>query len=501
LNLRPTRLGWMAPTDSHGSADASLNREGASDRREAAVAAEAGATAPHRSGEAGSLERRLPEGAPPFKPLLAPLTFSGLDAEVFDHYRSAFQGMNLQVQLGGSGSGLAQVASSEMIAAAAASLKPGSPVAGVLVEGDMSLSATGTLTYRDKDQIFAFGHPFMQQGPVAFPMATADIVATVADQTYPYKLANVGTLVGAITHDRVTAVVGKIGGVPQMMPAEVLIRRAGEPSTRFSYRIVENRDLTPVLLQVVVANSLKKQWRYYEDGTYFLNSRLRLADGREIRTRGVYSIGPTEASIFDVVKDVVEPFIALYQNPFQPVEFAGIEVELDASDEGRLYQIQDVYIDRTEIRPGEDVEVKIAVQRHRGERMLKTIRVPIPAGIDGGQLTLRVADAQTVEKPGTVGGRLNPAQARDVDQLVSILNRSRSGDRCYVQLLRRAPGVVLQHQQMTHLPGSVRSVLQKTASSDIGEGIERTVLWEGELTFDGALVGNQDLSLAVLPSL
>jgi hypothetical protein len=44
---------------------------------------------------------------------------------------------------------------------AGAPLAAGSAVAGVLVDGDFSLAATGTVTERTGDGLLAFGHPFL----------------------------------------------------------------------------------------------------------------------------------------------------------------------------------------------------------------------------------------------------------------------------------------------------------------------------------------------------
>ena len=96
---------------------------------------------------------------------------------------------------------------------------PGGAVAAVLADGDVALDATGTITHRDGGRIYAFGHPFLQQGRVALPMAPAEVVTTLADQTFSYKVSNVGRPVGTVLYDRVTAINGEVGAVPDSPPA------------------------------------------------------------------------------------------------------------------------------------------------------------------------------------------------------------------------------------------------------------------------------------------
>ena len=64
------------------------------------------------------------------------------------------------------------------------SLNPGDAVAGVLVDGDMGMSAFGTVTYNDGKRVLAFGHPLFNLGPVDMPMAKSEVV-TDAGQPVP----------------------------------------------------------------------------------------------------------------------------------------------------------------------------------------------------------------------------------------------------------------------------------------------------------------------------
>ena len=55
-------------------------------------------------------------------------------------------------------------------------------MAGVLVDGDMSISGAGTVTYNDGKRILAFGHPFFNLGPVDMPMSKGEVLMTLASQ-------------------------------------------------------------------------------------------------------------------------------------------------------------------------------------------------------------------------------------------------------------------------------------------------------------------------------
>ena len=68
-------------------------------------------------------------------------------------------------------------------------LVAGSSVSGVLVDGDLRLAATGTVTERRGDEILAFGHPFLGVGPLSVPMATSEVITVLSNQMSSFKIA------------------------------------------------------------------------------------------------------------------------------------------------------------------------------------------------------------------------------------------------------------------------------------------------------------------------
>ncbi len=445
------------------------------------------------------------------RPLYAPLATSGLDLEVLAWFTTQLswpgpvtlppagaRSHQHEASPAASTSGTAVVRSSE----AGDALQPGSPVSAVLIYGDATLAATGTVTWRNGDDILAFGHPFMQRGPLAIPMATAEIVATVADQTYPYKLANPGALVGTITRDQVTGVAGRVGPVPEMLPVRIVVRRGPGRTSDFSYRVANVPELTPTLLQLLLANSLRKQWNYAGESTYVVTARLRMQGGLEVPVRQAYTVTSRVAggaSLLDLVRDVAEPFSLLYRNPFRDARFESVDIEIDAGEDLRLYRIEGLHADRLRVRPGAVVTARIDLVGYREGRVHRTVVVSIPASLRAGKVRLQVVDARAAERAAAPGGRVPPDRAESLEQLVEILTRSRRGDRCYLQLLAPSPGVVVQNRRLTALPESVKSVLEASVS-DPGS-LDEAVVWEEELAFDGVVSGSRDVVISLLPPL
>ena len=72
---------------------------------------------------------------------------------------------------------------------------PGSAVAVEIIRGDLSASAIGTVTYRDGNDILAFGHPIIQIGNTDLPMATAVVHTVLASQDTSTKMASPGKII------------------------------------------------------------------------------------------------------------------------------------------------------------------------------------------------------------------------------------------------------------------------------------------------------------------
>ena len=67
-------------------------------------------------------------------------------------------------------------------------LEPGGAVGLSLIEGDMDLSATGTITHIEDGRVYAFGHPFYNLGPTQFPMKKAYVYSVFPSLYQSWKI-------------------------------------------------------------------------------------------------------------------------------------------------------------------------------------------------------------------------------------------------------------------------------------------------------------------------
>ena len=110
-----------------------------------------------------------------FQPIATPVTFTGFTQEALN----LFAPQLLQVGLlpvsavGGSAS------ITPLKKADETTLVGGDSVSMQLTRGDYSLAAAGTVTFRQGDKIYAFGHPFLSLGTADLPMSESHVVTVI----------------------------------------------------------------------------------------------------------------------------------------------------------------------------------------------------------------------------------------------------------------------------------------------------------------------------------
>ena len=170
------------------------------------------------------------------------------------------------------------------------SLNPGDSVAGILILGDLSATGTGTVTYNDGKHILAFGHPFMNLGPIDMPMAKSEIVMTLASSYQPNKLPNTTEVVGALHQDRFSGIMGELVAEAPMVPVHLKLRSLNEKNAvvkekDFNFQVFVNQKYTPTLMMVTLASTIGADQRIR--GRDYVSDERQRGAGRRRQTECV----------------------------------------------------------------------------------------------------------------------------------------------------------------------------------------------------------------------
>ena len=418
-------------------------------------------------------------------PLALPLSFSGFDPATFEWAREVFAAAGFAPVLG-------SAASAEALGPLP-DLEPGAAVGVSLIEGDLDLSVTGTITHIDQDRVYAFGHPFYNLGPTQFPMKKAYVYSIFPSLQISWKIAAALDPVGTVDQDRTTAIAGRLGATPRLIPVSVTLRSHRGGERQFRFRIVEDELFTPVLAYVSLLSVLQGHERAFGSATMRLDARLELAGGRRVRVQDVFA---AQQPAQQAAALVAGPLALLVGNEFEKVAVKGLEVTVDAEEENRTATIVRAWVDSGKLKPGSRATLKVHLRTHRGDLVTQELPLLIPESASPGTYTLLVADAATVNAM-EQREMQQPFEPRDLGQLLRALNGLRAGNRLYAQLTRPDEGAIVAGEYLPSLPGSVLSVLR---SSDQGANvvpIRTTEVWSAELATDHALSGARRLTLTV----
>ena len=106
--------------------------------------------------------------------------------------------------------------------------------------GAVPFGAIGTVTYRDGQTVYAFGHPLDGAGRRSLILADAYVYYVVNNPNVAgdtsFKLAAPGHIVGTLTSDTPDAVIGTVGAPPTTIPVDVTRPRSRHrPSADAAY--------------------------------------------------------------------------------------------------------------------------------------------------------------------------------------------------------------------------------------------------------------------------
>jgi hypothetical protein len=370
-------------------------------------------------------------------------------------------------------------------------LTPGTSVSVQLVRGDYSIAASGTVTFRDGERIYAFGHPFLGLGGSDMPMTECSVVTVVSNSYNSFKLAIPGRMVGSISQDRATGVFGQLGHASRMIPVKINLHTSRDRVEQFSYEVVSDEFLTPLLVNLTVFNTIATRERSIGESTIAVNGSIVVDGQAPIAVQRRFS--SANAAVL-AAGSIATPVQALLGSGFDEVNIKGIVVDIDSSEEKRAATLERISLDRTEVGRGQQVEIQAYVRTESGKQFVERIPVQIPADAPSGQLMIMIGDGATLQEASAA----RVFVPRDLGQLVGAINKTKKNDRLYLRLLRPAPGVVIGTSELPNLPPSVVATLNNDRSSGGYTPTLLSLLYERELSpAEFVISGQQVISVLV----
>ena len=415
-------------------------------------------------------------------PIATPMVFGGISQETLALFAPQLLANGLLPVSGVGGS----AAITELGVATEKTLTPGTSLSVQLVRGDYSIAASGTVTFRDGDRIYAFGHPFLSLGAADMPLTETSVVTVIANVNNSFKLSVPGQMMGAISQDRASGVFGQLGRAPKMIPVKINLHTSRDRTETFAYEIANDSFLTPILLNITVFNTITSSERVLGDSTISIKGQIKINGQEDVSVDRRFSAAN---SAMMAAGSVAAPLGALLNSGFDDVQIDGVTLDISSTDTKNAGTLDRIALDRTEVRRGEKIEIQAYVRTEAGKQFVQRIPVQIPDDATPGQLLVFVGDGNALQE----GSAAKAFVPQDLGQLVRAMNKVKKSDRLYVKLFRITPGAVIGTDELPNLPPSVVATLNSDRTSG---GYTPTVLspvYEMELPPADFVISGQQL--------
>src|ERR1700694_3009611 len=426
-----------------------------------------------------------------------PLVFSGFQSAAIQQFSNQLQAYGFVAAQGGTAAARPEDAH----------LVPGDMAGMVLVQGDASINSACTVTAGKADRVYLCGHPLMNLGNVSIPMARSRVVTTLSSNLASTKIVNVGGAIGTITGDHLTAVTGKLGAPPAMIPLDLTLLVPGDDSSQGAVRekqlhfeLINHPKFTPLLVAITTFNGLTQNSLYGEGTTLHLSGEIRLQGHASVQIENTFapgdSLSPDSLPIAITMQNV---FARLFTNTFELTKVDRISLRIESVPGRKSFTIESAWLEKGEAAPGETLRVRVLLRPYRGPAHVEETTVRVPEQVARGTtLRVLVSDADLLTRASRgfafAGAGSGPT---GLDQLIALLNRERRNDRLYVGLFVPAPTLLWEDKELPNIPLSQINIIDGRPTPGTVQVLRESLASEASIPLGGPVSGVISLNLQI----
>jgi hypothetical protein len=309
-------------------------------------------------------------------------------------------------------------------------LVPGASMAVALSSGAVAAGAIGTVTYRDGNVVYGFGHPFESAGRRALPLQDAYVFTVIGNpvdagqQLTSYKLAAPGHTLGTLTNDALDGVVGTVGAAPQTVPVTVRVKDLDTGAfVQQRTDVADETDLgTPdgtnalsAVASLAVAQGVTTAFDgspSQETGRLCLTAHLRelpkpLRWCNRYVVQGALQAGAPAPLALTMAGDVGDALSVFANARFRALHVTQLDATARVERGMTLATILAADVARPVVRPGQRVRVALRVRVWRGPLATLHLTLRVPRGIAPGPHALRLVGTPAESASGMSSGALS----------------------------------------------------------------------------------------------
>ncbi len=423
--------------------------------------------------------------------LLAPVV-AGIPSATLSRFAEDLGRLGLPAAFLAAAGGAAATGRVPETGSAPAKLVNGGALTALLLDGDLQLGATGTVTRVAPDGSFvAFGHPFLGMGEIELPVAPTDIIEVFPSAMMSFKLAAPHAPAWRLTRDRDPGVSGRMDHVAPLVPVHFRLETAGAPPRDLHWGAAPAPAIFPLLLAMSTDVAL-----LLSDATPSVKTiALRLAIGTKAGPFVYEDVlsGPRARDIAILTAIALSGLVA--NNEFEDPQISGVEISMSNVPGERRFRVVDAGLAPRKVAPGQILTASVRLAGRRGEDETRVVTLRVPREAPEGRATLVIADGASAS-----AGRiaLDPAPPLSLAGLRRSVERLLPANRLVATLLVPVRGATTGASTLTALPPSAAAIL---AEGDAGEPSRSAVsarpLAEEILTLDRPVSGTLRLDVEI----
>ncbi|MGH9685858.1 MAG: SpoIVB peptidase S55 domain-containing protein [Candidatus Acidiferrales bacterium] len=420
-------------------------------------------------------------------PIETPLVTTGLYPQSLAFFQKQFSPWGMAAMAGGTAPP----------SPADSHVKPGDMVGIDLIRGDLSVSAGCTVTTVEANRILACGHPLFGFGAVQMPISAAHVVMTLASAQASTKVITTGGVIGTLTQDRQTAISGTLGAGPPMVPVNLTLDTP-DGENKYHFEVVQSPQLTAQLVATAAYNGITGSAAYDQSTTLQLDGNIVLKGHAPVRLEDLFA--PTDQTTpagFFLATSVESDFAQIYSNPYEQPQIQRVDLTVKAMPDRRWAMIDDAWVEKSEVRPGESVNIRVLLRPYRGAPFIQVMPITIPEQSARGTLELVVSDAAFLNRNVESLAYTSQGQLPGLGELINLINRQRHNDHLYATLLQPTPTMLVEDKELPNVPLSAINVLDQRRNLGSARLLWESTAGEWSVDMHQVIAGQRILTITV----
>jgi hypothetical protein len=384
-------------------------------------------------------------------PLPFPVVTGGISSDISSQIKSIAEPLGLMVVSGGTQGGDKDIQTE-------AQLVPGSSLSVPIVSGDIKLSVVGTVTEVAGDKVYGFGHPLIGYGQIDLPMATAKVHTVVSNLSSSFKLATAGKIVGALSMDESSGIVGHLGKQARAIPLVIRVDNYNDEQVRqYNCKLAVNKLLSAQYLEMALTSAAIKAGALSPEHTIEYNAKINLRKYGSINVENI----STDKGLDEALADCSGAIDLLLDNPFEQADIESFQFDIKIVPKSSSSAIWALDLSDVVVKAGEEVNISTIIETYLDGKTRYECRLKVPDDVAAGKYDVIVCGAKEYEKF-LVKNVPYRFVAQNITSLVEALNNTLAVHRDGLHFILMLPsgGIALERAELPNLPATKAMVLQ-----------------------------------------